>query len=116
MTATSWKFNVMGAILRFGPKPWSSGPERRDEGKLELPTTDDEARTVLAFVSDSLVLLMAAVFVYWLPIPQAATRIPTTDIRSILGVTASTSVASYDPYFVRENFFPKISIPESKPE
>jgi hypothetical protein len=47
------------------------------------------------------------VFVYWLPIPQTATRIPVADIRSVPNVTAVVTCSPYDPYFVRENYFPK---------
>jgi len=61
-----------------------------------------------------LVLLMAAVFVYWLPIPQTATRIPIGDISSIRGATTVATFAPYDRYFIHENYFPHISIPSAK--
>ena len=57
---------------------------------------------------------MAAVFVYWLPIPQTATRIPITDISSIPMVAKVGPYAPYDRYFVHENYFSLISIPNAK--
>ena len=64
-----------------------------------------------------LILLMAAVFVYWLPIPQAATRIRVEpDVANLYGSAAATSCSGYDQYFVHENFVPKVSNPASKPK
>jgi hypothetical protein len=65
------------------------------------------------------VLLTVTALTCWLTIPQppqARIQIEPDVISDISVSGATTTISSYDPYFVRENCFPKISIPVSKPK
>jgi len=58
-----------------------------------------------------LILLTAAVFVYWLPVPKTATRI---EINPDSNAIPASSYLPYDRYFIHINYFPEIFIPSAK--
>jgi hypothetical protein len=65
------------------------------------------------------VLLTVTGFTCWLTIPkspQARIRIEPDVISDVSASGATTTISSYDPYFVHENYIPKISIPANKPK
>jgi hypothetical protein len=65
------------------------------------------------------VFLTVTALIYWLTIPQtpqARVRIEPDVISDVSASGATTTISSCDPYFVRENSFPKILIPASKPK
>ena len=66
-----------------------------------------------------LILLLAALCVYWQPAPQTAftARIKVENDGAIMsgrnGAPAATAYG-YDPYFIHENYTPNVVIPKRK--